>query len=52
MFVDIAFDFIIKRSLYARNGTGAASGLSDAITFAKQVYVENNSFISFQLLDY
>lgn len=49
--VDITFNWT-KTNVITRNGTGACFGLSDMISFAKQVTIENGSSYSYELLDY
>ena len=44
--VEYTFDWS-KNSLIPRNGTGSAGGMSDVITFVKQVVIADDSFYSF-----
>lgn len=48
---DISFQWT-KTNVITRNGTGMAFGLSDIITFAKQIVIENGTSYSYELLDY
>jgi hypothetical protein len=47
---DLTFNWT-KKNVITRNGTGTAYGLSDTISFAKQITVENGSSYSYELLD-
>lgn len=47
---DITFQWS-KTNVITRNGTGMAFGLSDMITFAKQLVIENDTSFSYELLD-
>lgn len=49
--VDITFSWT-KTQVITRNGTGSCFGLSDMISFAKQIVIENGSSYSYELLDY
>lgn len=48
---DISFQWS-KTNVITRNGTGMAFGLSDMITFAKQIVIENGTSYSYELLDF
>lgn len=46
--LDVEFTFEwVKKSLISKNGTGRAGGVSDIITFAKQMVIRNDSFYSY-----
>ena len=49
--VDISFQWT-KRSVITRNGTGEARGLSDMISFAKRIVIENGSSYNYELADH
>ena len=49
--VDVAFNWSKTTSVITRNGSGSAFGLSDMISFAKQISIENGSSYSYDLLD-
>ncbi len=48
---DITFQWS-KTNVITRNGTGMAFGLSDMISFAKQMVIENGTTYSYELLDW
>ena len=50
--VDVTFNWSKTTSVITRNGSGTAAGLSDMISFAKQITVENGSSYSYELLDW
>ena len=49
--VDVTFNWSKTTSVITRNGSGSAYGLSDMISFAKQISIENGSSYSYDLLD-
>lgn len=52
MEVDITFNWSKTTSVITRNGSGMAFGLSDMISFVKQITIENGSSYSYDLLDF
>ena len=50
--VDVTFNWSKTTSVITRNGSGSAFALSDMISFAKQITIENGSSYSYDLLDY